>query len=103
MVTQHAIFPKRRSRSFIQDDYRITPRLSFNLGLRYDVTYPIKDLRNLLANYEPNSATGLVQVGYGINYSLSNQLQQYFPASRFCLGRFWDRQNSSSSSDGHYL
>ncbi len=71
---------------FIQDDYRITPRLSFNLGLRYDVTYPIKDLRNLLANYEPNSATGLVQVGYGINAPYQTNYSNISPR----VGFAWD-------------
>jgi hypothetical protein len=35
---------------FAQDSFRMTPRLTLNLGLRWDVTYPIKDSRNLLAS-----------------------------------------------------
>ncbi|MGH9495433.1 MAG: TonB-dependent receptor domain-containing protein, partial [Candidatus Sulfotelmatobacter sp.] len=34
---------------FAQDTYRVTPRLTLNLGLRYDVTNPIKDSQNRLA------------------------------------------------------
>ena len=49
---------------FVQDDYRITPRLTLNMGLRWDVTYPISDSHNLLANFDPN--IGVVQVGNGI-------------------------------------
>jgi hypothetical protein len=51
---------------FVEDDFKATPRLTFNLGLRYDVTNPIKDSHNLLANYSPTSPSGLVQVGQGI-------------------------------------
>ena len=50
---------------FGQDDYRLTPRLTLNLGLRYDVTYPIHDSKNRLANFDPER--GFLQVGYGIS------------------------------------
>ena len=52
---------------FVEDDFKATPRLTLNLGLRYDVTDPIKDSHNLLANYSPNSTSGLLQVGQGIS------------------------------------
>jgi len=51
---------------FVEDDFKATPRLTLNLGLRYDVTNPIKDAHNLLANYSPTSPSGLLQVGQGI-------------------------------------
>jgi hypothetical protein len=45
---------------FIQDDWRITPRLTFNLGLRYDVfTWPVEVL-NRQANF--NLVTGALDV-----------------------------------------
>ena len=47
---------------FMQDDFRATPRLTLNLGLRYDVTFPLKDAHNQLANYVPNE--GVIQVGF---------------------------------------
>src|SRR5262249_23182752 len=50
---------------FVQDSFRATPRLTLNLGLRYDVTYPIKDSRDLLANF--SETQGIVQVGKGIS------------------------------------
>jgi len=49
---------------FVQDDYRISKKMTLNLGLRYDVTYPIKDSQDRLGNFDP--AKGLVQVGMGI-------------------------------------
>ena len=52
---------------FVQDDVKVTPNVTLNLGLRYDLTSPIKDSRNLLANYIPDSTSGLVQVGQGIS------------------------------------
>src|SRR5581483_4766642 len=50
---------------FVQDDFRAYKRVTFNLGLRYDVTFPISDSNNRLANYVPSK--GIVQVGYGIS------------------------------------
>ncbi len=71
---------------FAQDDFRVTRRLTFNMGLRYDVTDPIKDSHNLLANYEPNSATGLVQVGYGISAPYKTNYNNVSPR----VGFAWD-------------
>jgi Carboxypeptidase regulatory-like domain/TonB dependent receptor len=48
---------------FIQDDWRLTPKLMVNLGLRYSYTSPFHEAQNLLGNFDPNSPTGLVQQG----------------------------------------
>jgi len=50
---------------FIQDDWRIKPRLTLNLGVRYDLSFPIKEQHDLMANFLVNS--GVVQVGHGID------------------------------------
>jgi hypothetical protein len=71
---------------FFQDDYRVLPRVTLNLGLRYDVTDPIKDSNNLLANYVPNSATGLVQVGHGISQPYPTRYNNVSPR----VGLAWD-------------
>jgi len=47
--------------AFVQDDWRVTPRLIVNLGLRYEYNTVVKDKNNQLANFDPTSATGLVQ------------------------------------------
>jgi Carboxypeptidase regulatory-like domain len=46
---------------FVQDDWRILPRLMLNIGLRYSYTAPIKEANNLFANFSPTQ--GLVQQG----------------------------------------
>ena len=48
---------------FIQDDYRVTQKLIINLGLRYEYKSPIREVHDLLGNFDPNSPTGLVQQG----------------------------------------
>lgn len=46
---------------FVQDDYRITPTVTINVGLRYEVNTVIKEEHNLLGNFDPTK--GMVQVG----------------------------------------
>lgn len=46
---------------FVQDTFRWNPRLTFNLGLRWDYFGVIAEKNNLLSNFDP--AVGLVQVG----------------------------------------
>jgi len=48
---------------FIQDDWRVTPKLILNLGLRYMYLTPMKDANNNLGNFDPGSPSGLVQQG----------------------------------------
>ncbi len=48
---------------FAQDDWRITPKVIVNIGLRYMYLTPMKDANNNLGNFDPTSATGLVQQG----------------------------------------
>ena len=48
---------------FAQDDWRATRNLTINFGLRYEYSSVIKEAHNLLGNFDPNSPTGLIQVG----------------------------------------
>jgi hypothetical protein len=47
--------------AFAQDDWRITPKITANLGLRYEYEPPVTDRNNLLGNFDPTAPTGLVQ------------------------------------------
>lgn len=41
---------------FIQDDWKATPRLTLNLGLRYDFGSPAYEQNNRLVNFDPEAA-----------------------------------------------
>jgi hypothetical protein len=46
---------------FVQDDWRVTPKLTINLGLRYSYVSPMHEVNNQIGNFLP--AVGLVQEG----------------------------------------
>jgi hypothetical protein len=53
----------RSTAGFVQDDWRLTPKLMVNLGLRYSYVSPMKEANNLFGNFDPTSPSGLVQQG----------------------------------------
>ena len=69
---------------FAQDDWRITPRLTLNLGLRYEYVTPIVEAGNQLANFDP--ARGMVQVGKQIDRPYNPDRNNFAPR----LGFAWD-------------
>jgi len=46
---------------YAQDDWRVVPRLTLNLGLRYEISTAIHEANDQLANFSPTSSSGLVQ------------------------------------------
>ena len=71
--------------AFVADDWRIAPRLTLNLGLRYDLSLPVKDSNNLIANFIPTQG-GLIQVGKGISSPYATDKNNFSPR----VGMAWD-------------
>jgi hypothetical protein len=70
--------------AFVQDDWRITPRFTLNLGLRYDLTTVLHDRDNRLASFNP--ALGLVQEGVQIPRIYNPDHNNFSPR----VGFAWD-------------
>jgi len=72
--------------AFIQDDYRATPRLTINIGVRYELGTVWADANNQLGNFDPNSPNGFVQVGDGIAAPYNPDHRDWSPR----VGFAWD-------------
>ena len=69
---------------FIQDEWRISPRVTINAGVRYELVPPISEQNNQLANFSPTQ--GLVQDGIQIKSPYSIDPDNIAPR----LGVAWD-------------
>ncbi len=70
--------------AFVQDDWRIKPRVILNLGVRYEVDGVIKEVNDQFGNFLPSQ--GLVQVGHGITDPYNGDHNNFAPR----LGLAWD-------------
>jgi hypothetical protein len=69
---------------FLQDDWRVRPRFTVNLGIRYELNTVLKEDHNLLGNFD--SAIGMVQVGKQISDLYNGDHNNFAPR----LGFAWD-------------
>jgi hypothetical protein len=72
---------------FFQDDWRATKNVTINYGLRYEFSTVMTDANNQLGNFDPNSPTGLIQVGInGVNSPYNSDHTNFGPR----VGFAWD-------------
>ncbi len=69
---------------YVADDWRVTPRLTVNLGLRYELNAVIKANNDLLGNFDPS--VGLQQVGINIKSPYGGDHNNFAPR----IGIAWD-------------
>jgi hypothetical protein len=83
LVQQGAAYRRMMYAGYIQDDWRVTPRLTINAGLRYDKIMQAVEKHNGIENFDPNQKNpsnglfyGLVEYaatnGYGRNFVQEN-------------------------------
>ncbi len=74
-----------RYSAFVQDDWRLTQRLTANIGVRWEYVPPIMDANNQLANFDPTTPSGLIQQGNCVQL-FKNPWANFSPR----LGLAWD-------------
>lgn len=67
-----------------QDDWRVTPKVTANLGLRYEYTTPMSEENHLLGGFDPK--VGLEQIGNQIGSIYKSNRTDFGPR----LGLAWD-------------
>ncbi len=70
--------------AFLQDDWRVRPRLTLNLGVRYEINTVIRERNNLEGNFDP--ILGAVQVGNQIPNPYNGDHNNFSPR----VGFAWD-------------
>ncbi len=78
---------------FAQDDWRILPRVTLNLGLRYDLSTVIKTDQNSLSTFDPNLAGGLAQVGNQTGSLYGGDHNNFSPR----VGVAWDMRGNGKT------
>src|SRR5262249_4674129 len=68
---------------FLQDDYRITPRLTLNAGLRWDYSTPLRSKGQVLGNFDPTTSTGVLQEGVNIDSIYNSNKKNFGPRLGF--------------------
>ena len=98
---------------FVQDNYRITPRFTANLGIRWDIDTPPVDSLNRTASFVPGQQStvtpaapkgllfpGDTGVGRGI---ISTRFHHIAPRVGFAWDPFGDGKTSIRAAAGHLL
>ena len=74
---------------FFQDAWRLTSKITVNLGVRYDYNTVIKETNNLIGNWTPSA--GLEQVGVNVNSPYNGYHKDLAPR----VGIAWDISGST--------
>ena len=90
---------------YFQDDWRVAPKLTLNLGVRYDVFVPDVEIRNRLVNFD---LTNLVMAyagedGISDTARQGDPQRQLRPAGRHGVQRGRERQDHYSQRLRHQL
>ncbi len=71
---------------FAQDDWRVTQRVTLNLGLRYDYSTPLRSHNGQLGSFDPSQPGGVIQEGINANTIYNSNAKNFAPR----LGVAWD-------------
>ncbi len=74
-------------RPFVEDDWRIAPSLTLNLGLAWDMTTPVTEVHNRMADYIPSTGQLLIAGKNGVSNSAG--INMFWGAYEPRVGATW--------------
>jgi hypothetical protein len=77
---------------YVSDEWKVSPRFTVNLGLRYDISTPLGEKDDLAANFFPDR--GLVTVGQGIDKLYNTDKNNIGPR----VGFAWDPSGNGKTA-----
>jgi len=84
-------------RPFVEDDWRVTPSLTFNLGLAWDLTTPITEAHNRMADYIPSATGGQLLIAGQNGVSKSAGINMFMGAYEPRVGLTWKVRGSDKT------
>jgi len=76
-------------RPFVEDDWRVMPSLTLNLGLAWDLTTPITEEHNRMADYIPSATGGQLLIAGKNGVSRSAGINMFLGAYEPRVGLTW--------------
>jgi len=76
-------------RPFVEDDWRVTPSLTLNLGLAWDLTTPITEAHDRMADYIPSLTGGTLLIAGKNGVSRSAGINMFWGGYEPRLGATW--------------
>ena len=74
-------------RPFVEDDWRVTPSLTLNIGLAWDMTTPVTEVHNRMADYIPSTGKLLIAGKNGVSNSAG--INMFWGAYEPRVGATW--------------
>jgi hypothetical protein len=75
--------------SYFQDDWKVTPKLTINLGLRWDIDFPVTEKTDKVASWDPR--TNLLKDAQGFTWTVNPAGQLVSTAAPSLKGaKMWD-------------
>ncbi len=69
--------------AYIQDDWKVSPRLTLNMGVRYEYTTPYYEQKNLQSNFNPNTLAIDTVASTGNKYVINPDRNDFAPRFGF--------------------